>query len=295
MAQVRRLRRHAGRGALLPLSPRRPPGPRAVAPREADPRLGRRLRVHRPPDEPPDRPVPGQRGARPVRPRAGQGGAQVRRRGREAAVSRRGVPTDAQRAVPQGLHSHREPGRGDRRAGAAERAADPRARPVEVQRRGGRLRPRGGVRGGMEDLADRSAAALVRLVAAREVSPVEVVQACLARLERYNPALNAVVTRNEQVLDEARALERRLAAGDDPPPLCGLPLGIHDVTPVAGLRTTCGPTLYRDYVPPEDALVVRRLPPAGPLILGKTNSPEFAAGGNTFNHVLSRHRNPLGP
>ncbi len=147
----------------------------------------------------------------------------------------------------------------------------------------------------MEDLADRSAAALVRLVAAREVSPVEVVQACLARLERYNPALNAVVTRNEQVLDEARALERRLAAGEDPGPLCGLPVGIKDVTPVAGLRTTFGSTVYRDYVPPEDALVVRRLRAAGALILGKTNCPEFAAGGNTFNDVFGRTRNPWDP
>ena len=147
----------------------------------------------------------------------------------------------------------------------------------------------------MEALADRSAVELARLVATREVSPVELAQACLERLERYNPTLNAVVTRNERLLDDARALERRLAAGEDLGPLGGLPVGIKDVTPVAGLRTTFGSPVYRDYVPAEDALVVRRLRQAGALILGKTNCPEFAAGGNTFNDVFGRTRNPWDP
>src|SRR6266511_2760417 len=92
----------------------------------------------------------------------------------------------------------------------------------------------------MEDLADRSATELARLVAAREVSPVAVVQAALERVDRYNPALNAVVTLNESALDDARELERRLARGEQPGPLTGLPVGIKDVTPVAGLRTTYG-------------------------------------------------------
>ncbi|HYK82293.1 MAG TPA: amidase family protein [Gemmatimonadales bacterium] len=147
----------------------------------------------------------------------------------------------------------------------------------------------------MEDLADRSATALARLVAAREVSPVEVVEACLARVARHNATINAVVTRNERLLDDARALERRLAQGAAPGPLCGLPVGIKDVTPVAGLRTTFGSPVYRDHVPAEDALVVRRLRAADALILGKTNCPEFAAGGNTFNEVFGRTRNPWNP
>src|SRR5947207_11490116 len=147
----------------------------------------------------------------------------------------------------------------------------------------------------MEDLADRSATELARLVRSREVSPVEVIEACLARVERYNPAVNAVVTLNPRALDEAGDLELRLVRGEEVGLLAGLPVGIKDVTPVAGLRTTYGSPLYRDYVPAEDALVVRRLRDAGAVILGKTNCPEFAAGGNTFNEVFGRTRNPWDP
>lgn len=127
-----------------------------------------------------------------------------------------------------------------------------------------------------------------------ELSPVEVVQACLDRVERHNPAVNAIVTLNPRALDEARALEQRLARGEEPGLLCGLPVGIKDVTEVAGLRTTYGSPLYEDFVPPEDALVVQRLRAAGAVILGKTNCPEFAAGGNTFNEIFGRTRNPWG-
>src|SRR5438034_1055373 len=147
----------------------------------------------------------------------------------------------------------------------------------------------------MEDLADRSATELARLVRSREVSPVEVIEACLARVERYNPAVNAVVTLNPRALDDAGDLELRLVRGEEVGLLAGLPVGIKDVTPVAGLRTTYGSALYRDYVPAEDALVVRRLRDAGAVILGKTNCPEFAAGGNTFNEVFGHTRNPWDP
>ena len=107
--------------------------------------------------------------------------------------------------------------------------------------------------------------------------------------------INAVVTLDETAREQATALERRLAAGEDPGLLCGLPVGIKDVTPVGGLRTTYGSPLYADHVPDEDALVVRRLREAGAVILGKTNTPEFAAGGNTFNEVFGRTRNPWNP
>jgi amidase len=145
------------------------------------------------------------------------------------------------------------------------------------------------------ELADLPAAEQRRLVAAREVSPVEVVGAALARVERLNPAINAVVTLNPRALDEARDLERRLARGEEPGPLCGLPVGIKDVTPVAGLRTTYGSPIYADHVPAEDAVVVRRLRAAGAIVLGKTNCPEFAAGGNTWNEIFGRTRNPWDP
>ena len=142
------------------------------------------------------------------------------------------------------------------------------------------------------DLADRSASELRQLIAARKVSVREVIAASLARLEARNPTLNAVVTLNPRAMDDAAALDARLDRGKDPGLLCGLPAGIKDVTPVAGLRTTYGSTLYADHVATEDALVVRRLRDAGAVILGKTNCPEFAAGGNTFNEVFGRTRNP---
>ena len=144
----------------------------------------------------------------------------------------------------------------------------------------------------MTDLVDKSATELRALIRARKASVSDVVRASLERVDRLNPQLNAMVTLNPRAMDDARALDDRLARGDDPGPLCGLTVGIKDVTPVAGLRTTYGSTLYADHVPAEDALVVKRLRDAGAVILGKTNCPEFAAGGNTFNEVFGRTRNP---
>jgi len=140
-------------------------------------------------------------------------------------------------------------------------------------------------------LCDLSASALAALVRAREISPVDIVRACLERLERLNPVLNAVVTLNEHALDDARVVERNVMSGRGGP-LSGVPVGIKDVTPVAGMRTTYGSPVYADHIPAEDALVVRRLRDAGAVIMGKTNCPEFAAGGNTFNDVFGRTRTP---
>jgi amidase len=150
-------------------------------------------------------------------------------------------------------------------------------------------------------VSDRTSIALLpatelrRRVASGELSPVELLDACLGQIDRHNGRINAVVTLDETAHEQAHDLERRLAAGEDPGPLCGLPVGIKDTTPVAGLRTTYGSRLYADHVPREDALVVSRLRAAGAVILGKTNTPEFAAGGNTFNEVFGRTRNPWNP
>lgn len=146
-----------------------------------------------------------------------------------------------------------------------------------------------------DSLAIPSAAETARRVRSREISPVEALEACLERVERHNPALNAVVTLNPRAREEAAELERRIARGEDPGPLAGVPVGIKDVTEVAGLRTTYGSPLFADHVPDEDAEVVRRLRAAGAVIVGKTNTPEFAAGGNTFNPVFGRTRNPWNP
>lgn len=145
------------------------------------------------------------------------------------------------------------------------------------------------------DLALLPAAELARRVRAREVSAVEVLDSCLERVERHNVELNAVVTPNPRVRDEAAAVDARLARGEDPGLLAGVPVGIKDVTPVAGVRTTYGSVVYADHVSDEDAEVVRRLRAAGAVILGKTNCPEFAAGGNTWNDVFGRTRNPWDP
>jgi amidase len=146
----------------------------------------------------------------------------------------------------------------------------------------------------VETLALLGATEIARRVGAREVSPVEVLEACLAQLEKHNPGLNAVVTPNPRALEEAHAVERRLAKGERLA-LAGLPVGIKDVTPVAGVRTTYGSPLYKHHIPQADALVVRRLREAGAVILGKTNTPEFAAGGNTWNDVFGATRNPWNP
>jgi amidase len=140
-----------------------------------------------------------------------------------------------------------------------------------------------------------TASEIARRVREREVSPVAVVDEAIARIKERNPELNAVVTLNPGALDDARELEWRIADGQDVGPLAGVPVGIKDVTPVAGLRTTYGSPIYRDHIPTEDALIVQRFREAGAIIIGKTNTPEFAAGGNTWNDVFGRTRNPWNP
>lgn len=147
-----------------------------------------------------------------------------------------------------------------------------------------------------DDLTRLSACELAANIRSRRVSPVEVLDAHLAVIDRLNPGLNAIVT---LAADEARAAARRAEAaamaGEEVGVLHGLPVVIKDVTPTKGLRTTFGSPLYRDHVPAEDATVVARLRRAGAIILGKTNTPEFAAGANTVNAVFGATRNPWNP
>ncbi len=142
-----------------------------------------------------------------------------------------------------------------------------------------------------DQLADSSACGLVDRVQAGELSALEVLEACLERITAHNEAVNAIVTLDPSAEEQAASVDRRLAAGEELP-LAGLPVGIKDVTPVGGLRLTYGSPLYRDHVAGEDALVVSRLRRAGAVIVGKTNTPEFATGGNTFNEVFGRTANP---
>jgi len=142
-------------------------------------------------------------------------------------------------------------------------------------------------------LVDYSALALRDLIATGKVSPIEVLEAHLEEIARLNPSLNAVVTlASEQALSAAAAAEKAVMRGDHLGPLHGLPLVIKDTTDTAGIRTTYASPLYRDNVPEADAEVVARLKRAGAIILGKTNTPEFAAGAHTVNAVFGVTRNP---
>lgn len=146
-----------------------------------------------------------------------------------------------------------------------------------------------------EELTRLSAVQQRDLIHRGEISAVDLIRAVLERVERHNPTLNAVVTCNEAALDDARRIDGARARGDRLGLLAGLPVGIKDVTPVAGLRTTYGSPLYADHIPSDDALVVERFRRAGAVLVGKTNTPEFATGGNTFNEVFGRTRNPWNP
>ena len=138
---------------------------------------------------------------------------------------------------------------------------------------------------GADGLCFRSAVQLRRLLADREVSPLEVLDAHIDRIERYDGPLNAVVTR---CFEDAR--ER--ASGHLAGPLAGLPIAHKDLTATAGLRTTYGSPLFRDHVPAEDSLLVARIKAAGAVTIGKTNVPEFGAGSQSFNRVFGATRNP---
>ncbi len=145
----------------------------------------------------------------------------------------------------------------------------------------------------MTDLCFQTATALARMIRAREVSVTEVTQAHLRQIERVNPKVNAIVTLTaERALDEARAKDAALARGESPGPLFGLPIVHKDLFVTRGSRTTYGSPIYRDYVPDHDALVVERTRGAGAITVGKSNTPEFGAGSQTFNEVFGRTLNP---
>src|SRR4051794_4258197 len=123
-----------------------------------------------------------------------------------------------------------------------------------------------------DSIALLPAAELARRVRARELSPVEVLDACLERVEALNPALNAVVTLDPRARDAARELERRISAGERVGALAGVPVGIKDVTQVGGVRTTFGSPLFTDHVPEGNAPGVRRARAGGARVPGEAES-----------------------
>jgi amidase len=145
----------------------------------------------------------------------------------------------------------------------------------------------------MGELWRLSAVEAVRALKRREVSPLEMIDACAARIEATNPKINALVT---LCYDRAREHARRILGerrSDAPPQfLHGLPIAVKDGTDVAGVRCTSGSRIYADRIAPASDIVVQRLEANGAIVIGKSNLPEFAAGGNTFNDVFGATLNP---
>jgi amidase len=145
----------------------------------------------------------------------------------------------------------------------------------------------------MDELCDRPATELARMLRAREVSAREVLDAHLERIDRWNPVVNAIVTRTtELALERAGELDESLARGDESGRLHGLPIAHKDLVDTAGIRTTYGSPIFADNVPEVDEPFVARLRDAGSVLVGKTNTPEFGAGSHTFNPVFGATRNP---
>jgi aspartyl-tRNA(Asn)/glutamyl-tRNA(Gln) amidotransferase subunit A len=127
----------------------------------------------------------------------------------------------------------------------------------------------------------------------RKVSPVELTNACLARIEQFNPRLNAFITvTNDLALAQARAAEHEIQHGRWRGPLHGIPIALKDLFDTSGVRTTAASAVFKDRIPAQDAEVVRRLKVAGAVLLGKTNMVEFAYGSNATVSFFGPVHNP---
>src|SRR5277367_778905 len=143
------------------------------------------------------------------------------------------------------------------------------------------------------ELCSLTAIELVNLIRKKKASALEVMDAHLAHIERVNPKLNAIVTfLPEQARARARKADEAQAQGAQLGALHGLPTAHKDLVETAGVRTTFGSRIFKDHVPDHDALVVERVRDAGAISVGKTNTPEFGAGSQTFNEVFGATHNP---
>ena len=138
-----------------------------------------------------------------------------------------------------------------------------------------------------------TAAELSQRIRAKDLSAKEVMEAFLTQIERVNPKVNAIVTLlPEQAIEQATAADEVLTRGEAVTALHGLPIAHKDLFPTRGIRTTFGSPIFKDFVPAEDALIVERLKKAGAITIGKTNTPEFGAGAQTYNEVFGETLNP---
>lgn len=146
---------------------------------------------------------------------------------------------------------------------------------------------------GDEDICYLSALELRDRYRRRDLSPVEVTEAVLRRIESLNPRLTAFITVTpELAIEQARSAERAYAPGGEPGPLAGIPISIKDLTPTKGIRTTRGSLIDPDWVPTEDPPFVERVYGAGAVMLGKTNTPEFGWKGDSGNRLVGSTHNP---
>ena len=139
-----------------------------------------------------------------------------------------------------------------------------------------------------------SAREMARMIRKKEISARECMEAHLQQIEKVNPRVNAIVTMipPEQALDAATKADTLLARGEEPGPLHGLPVAHKDLVLTKGIRTTFGSRVFKNFVPGEDDLIVERFRNAGAITIGKTNTPEFGAGSQTFNEVFGETVNP---
>lgn len=145
-------------------------------------------------------------------------------------------------------------------------------------------------------LVELSAVELRRRIGEKQLSPVELMRACIEQIETYNPAVNAIcATDFDQAMATARKAEAQVMRGDDLPALHGLPLGVKDLQATAGLLTTSGNVRLRGHVPDKDVCYVARMREAGAIVTVKTNTPDMGAGANTRNPVWGATGNPFNP
>src|ERR1700682_5207586 len=144
-----------------------------------------------------------------------------------------------------------------------------------------------------EDLSALTLAGASAGIRSRAVTPTQLTEACLTRIQTYNPKLNAFITvLRERALAQARELEAEQRAGRFRSPLHGIPIALKDNIDTAGIRTTAASAVFDDRVPEHDAEVTRRLKQAGAVLIGKTNLHEFAMGGTSATSYYGPVRNP---
>ena len=143
------------------------------------------------------------------------------------------------------------------------------------------------------DICSLTAVEMAAQIRTRKLTATEVMTAHLRQIERVNPKVNAIVTLvADQALANAKKADDAQARGAALGPLHGLPIAIKDLVATAGIRTTYGSRLHKDDVPDHDAIHIERIKNAGGILVGKTNTPEFGAGSQTFNEVFGKTRNP---